>query len=368
MTLSESGTRSLGRPTIPWSWYSDPAILDLELERIFRCAWQYAGHLGELQGPGSYFPSATGPVPIVVTLDKDGVLRGFVNICRHRGAIVAGEPRRRGTLQCPYHAWTYGLDGCLRAAPRADGDPVFDAAGMGLVPVSVDTWGPFVFANPDPQAEPLASALGDLPDVVAEHGLEIEGLRFSRRVQFEIRANWKIALENYLECYHCPVNHPGLVEVIDERGLEVQAAGPRASQFYPVHPRSLDGGGPLDTHGELGLGQNHLWFPTLKFNVLPGHPNLSIGPLWPTGTGTCAAYLDYWFGESADQKWIDELFVLDDQVGAEDQALVEAAQCGSSAGMIERGWVLGGAETLIGHFQDYVRDRLGLDDAATRRT
>jgi choline monooxygenase len=359
MTLSE--TQVGGRPTVPWSWYSDPAILDLELERIFRRSWQYAGHLGELQGPGSYFPSATGPVPVVITLDGDGTLRGFVNVCRHRGAIVATDAAKRGTLQCPYHAWTYGLDGRLRAAPRGDDDPALEASCMGLVPVSVATWGPFVFTNADPDAEPLSAALGDLPEVVASHGLEIESLRFNRRVQYEIRCNWKIALENFLECYHCPVNHPGLVDVIDERRLELQAVGLRTSQFAPVHQRSLEGQGPIDVHGEIGSAQNHLWFPTMKFNVLPGHPNLSIGPLWPTGPDTCATYLDYWFGDSADEQWIDELFTFDGQVGAEDVALVEAAQRGSSVGIIDRGWVLGGAETLIGYFQDYVRDRLGLD-------
>jgi choline monooxygenase len=355
-------TETSGRPTTPWTWYSDPAILDLELERIFRCSWQYAGHLGELQGPGSLFPSATGPIPIVITLDDEGVLRGFINVCRHRGAIVATEAAKRGTVQCPYHAWTYGLDGALRAAPRGGEDPALDPSCMGLRPVSVGTWGPFVFANPDPDAEPLSDALGDLPDVVAEHGLDVEALRFDRRVPYQIRANWKIAVENYLECYHCQVNHPGLVQVIDERRLELRASGLRSSQFYAVDPRSLDGRGPLDARGEVPSAQNHLWFPTLKFNVLPGHPNLSIGPLWPTGATTCAAYLDYWFAEDTPQAWIDDLFVLDTQVGAEDTALVEAAQRGTSAGMIERGWVLGGAETLIGHFQDYIRGRIGLDE------
>jgi phenylpropionate dioxygenase-like ring-hydroxylating dioxygenase large terminal subunit len=361
MTLTQPPRQAAGRPTVPWSWYSDPAILASETERIFRCSWQYAGHLGELQGPGSYFASATGPVPIVITLDGDGALRGFVNVCRHRGAIVATGAAKRGTLQCPYHAWTYALDGCLRAAPRGGEDSALDAARMGLIPVSVGTWGPFVFANPDPQAEPLSTALGDLPRVVAEHGLDVDSLRFKLRSPYEIRANWKIALENYLECYHCSVNHPGLVEVIDERRLELRAAGLRTSQFAPVHPRSLDGRGPIDANGEVGSAQNHLWFPTLKFNVLPGHPNLSLGPLWPTSPVTCAGYLDYWFADTADQEWIEALFHLDTQIGEEDTALVEAAQRGSSAGMIERGWVLGGAETLIGHFQDYVRDRLGLD-------
>jgi phenylpropionate dioxygenase-like ring-hydroxylating dioxygenase large terminal subunit len=352
---------STGRPTPPWSWYSDPAILAREHRRIFRRAWQYAGHLGELPGPGSYFASETGPVPIVITLDGEGTLRGFVNVCRHRGAVIATDARRRGTLQCPYHAWTYGLDGCLRAAPRSEADPAFDAGGLALMPVSVGTWGPFVFANPDLGALPLEEALGDLPKVVAAHGLDIEALRINRRVRYEIRANWKIALENYLECYHCPVNHPGLVQVIDERRIALDPQGGRASMYAPRHPRSLDGRGPLDARGEVGEGQNHLWFPTLKFNVLPGRANLSIGPLWPTGPETCAGYLDYWFEDSAEAQWIEELFELDTQIGAEDTALVEAAQRGSSTGMIERGWVLGGTESLIAHFQDYLRGQLELD-------
>jgi choline monooxygenase len=362
MTTTTTGPhRSAGRRTIPWAWYSDPAILALEHERIFRRSWQYAGHLGELDGPGSYFASATGPVPIVVTLDREGTLRGFVNVCRHRGAVLACGAERRGTLQCPYHAWTYDLDGRLRAAPRGGEDPAFEPGEMGLVAVSVDTWGPFVFANPDPAAQPLADALAELPGVVAEHGLDVDSLRQHRRVHYEIRANWKIAIENFLECYHCPVNHPGLVEVIDERELELVADGLRTSQFAPIHPRSLDGRGPIDAHGSVTSAQNHLWFPTLKFNVLPGHPNLSIGPLWPTGPDTCSGYLDYWFSDEADDRWIAELFELDDRVGAEDTALVEAAQRGCATGMIDRGWVLGGAETLIGHFQDYVVSALELE-------
>jgi choline monooxygenase len=359
MTTTTEPRPTAGRRTIPWAWYSDPAILGLEQERIFRRSWQYAGHLGELDGPGSYFASATGPVPIVITLDREGMLRGFVNVCRHRGAVLACGAERRGTLQCPYHAWTYDLDGRLRAAPRGGEDPAFAPGELGLAPVSVGTWGPFVFANPDPAALPLADALAELPEVVAEHGLDVDSLRAHRRVHYEIRANWKIALENYLECYHCPVNHPGLVEVIDDRALELVADGLRTSQFAPVHPRSLDGRGPIDAHGSVTSAQNHLWFPTLKFNVLPGHPNLSIGPLWPTGPETCAGYLDYWFSDEADAQWIAELFELDDKVGAEDTALVEAAQQGCGSGMIERGWVLGGAENLIGHFQDYVVTALG---------
>ena len=101
--------------------------------------------------------------------------------------------------------------------------------------MAVGTWGPFVFVNPDPDAPPLAEALGDLPDVVAAHGLDVGALRFHHRVEYEIRANWKIALENYLECYHCQLNHPGLVSVIDDRRLD--ARGERAAR-EPVQPRA----------------------------------------------------------------------------------------------------------------------------------
>src|SRR6185295_4702425 len=194
--------------TLPYSWYADPAVAAAERDRIFRRSWQYAGHTGELDGPGSFFPTRVGGLPVIVALDNDGELRGHLNICRHRGTVLVDEPQKRGTIQCPYHAWTYGLDGSLRGAPRSKDEPGFEKEELGLAPVSVGTWGPFVFVNPDPEAEPLEEALGDLPAVVAENGLDVDSLRFHHRVTWSINANWKIAIENYLECYHCQLNHP----------------------------------------------------------------------------------------------------------------------------------------------------------------
>jgi choline monooxygenase len=208
-----------------------------------------------------------------------------------------------------------------------------------------------VFVNPHPEAPPLAEALGDLPDVVAAHGLELDALRFHHRVSYELRANWKIALENYLECYHCRLNHPGLVAVIDDRRLELETRGLRASQFNPAHP-------DFDVRGGLPNGQFHLLFPSLKVNVEPGPPNLSIGPVWPVAPDRCAGYLDYFFAPDADEQWIAEFLAFDDQVGAEDTALVEAAQQGAASGLVPDGRLLGHDEQLIAHFQAYVRDAL----------
>ena len=250
--------------TIPWSWYEDPEVARRERDRIFMRSWQYAGRAAELTAPGSYVATQVGGLPVVLTRDRDDTLRAFANVCRHRGAIVARGAGERGTLQCPYHAWTYGLDGCLRAAPRTRDDPGFDTEGLGLVPMAAGTWGPFVFVNPDAGAEPLEQALGDLPAVVAAHGLDVGALVFHHRVEYEIRANWKIALENYLECYHCQLNHPGLVSLIDDRRLALEADALRASQFNPVHP---DHELPA---GAIPRGQFHLFFPSMKFNAQPG--------------------------------------------------------------------------------------------------
>jgi choline monooxygenase len=343
--------------TLPYSWYVDPDVAAAERETIFRRSWQYVGHTGELDGPGSFFPSNVGGLPLIVVLDREGELRGFLNVCRHRGTILVNEPQRRGTIQCPYHAWTYGLDGALRGAPRSKEEPGFEPEGLGLVPVQVDTWGPFVFANPDPDAASLADALGDLPAVVAENGFDVDSLRFHTRAPYEIRANWKIAIENYLECYHCQLNHPDLVRVIDEEAQRQEAAGLRLSQLPPVLPESA--AAPYDLSDGVPTAQYHILFPSLKFNVNPGRPNLSIGPVWPVAPDRSAAWLDYFFAEGTDAAFIEELLAFDTQIGVEDVALVEAVQQGAGSGAVSQGRLLARTEVLIAAFQDLVRARVG---------
>src|SRR6478672_228293 len=149
--------------TLPYAWYSDPEILRREQELIFRGTWQYVGHLGELQGPGTFFTTRAGGQPIVVTRARDGVLRAFLNVCRHRGFPVAEGSGARETIQCPYHAWTYGLDGSLRSAPRSEENAGFPTSELGLCRIAVDTWGPFLFVSTQRNPEPLSEALGSMP-------------------------------------------------------------------------------------------------------------------------------------------------------------------------------------------------------------
>jgi choline monooxygenase len=330
--------------TLPYGWYTDPEILRLEQERIFASAWQYVGHTGQLARPG-YFATRVGRTPVVVTRDRDGVLRAFVNVCRHRGQVVAEGEGRRETLQCPYHAWTYGLDGRLRSAPRSEEEPEFPHDELCLVPVAVDTWGPFVFANARPVVEPLAQALGSLPAQVAELGLDVDSLVHHSRWEAELDANWKIVCENFLECYHCQVAHPAFSEVIDVSpdAYVLSTDGRLSTQHGPLRTAA-----PAD---ELPRAQFHFLWPSLGINIFGGRPNISIGPIVPLTPERTYRFLDYFFGPDVEKAWIDELLAFDDQVGREDRTLVEGVQRGIASGALEHGFLMSRSEQLIGHFQ-----------------
>ena len=315
--------------TNPWAWYSDPAVLGLERERIFRSAWHYVCHAGRLAERSSYFASETGGLPALVVRDQDGELRAFLNVCRHRGAVVATGEGRRETLQCPYHAWTYGLDGRLRSAPRSDEAELGD---IRLLPLRLEAWGPFLFVNADPDAEPLSIDV-QLPFDPAE-------LVFHTRQDYLLEANWKIAVENYLECYHCPVAHPGFTKLVDVAPdtYRLEANGRVWSQFG-------------EARAGAGRCEFHLVWPTLKINVYPGFANLSIGPVWPESPERTVGFLDYFFGAYVPEQDARELFEFDDQVGREDTALVESVQRGVRSGLLEHGRLLPASEQLIEEFQ-----------------
>ena len=321
--------------TYPWAWYSDPAVLAAERERIFRGAWQYVGDVGRLPEPGSYFACTSGGLPVVVTRDGDGELRAFLNVCRHRGSEIVSGAGRRATLQCPYHAWTYGLDGGLRSAPRSDREAGFDSTGLGLVPLRLEVWGPFLLANADLDAVSPADTLA-----AVRFPFDPASLVFRERVHYAVDANWKIAVENYLECYHCPVAHPGFSALVDvdPDAYVLDGEGPVWSQYG----RAREGGGDCAFH---------LVWPGLKINVYPGPANLSIGPVWPESPRRTVGFLDYFFAPDDDEAWARELIAFDERVGEEDRALVESVQRGVGSGFLEGGRLLPESERLIALFR-----------------
>jgi nitrite reductase/ring-hydroxylating ferredoxin subunit len=337
---------SIQHVTLPFAWYSDEEQLRRERRRIFARSWQYAGRAEQVAAPDSFLATDAGGIPVLATRDTTGELRAFINVCRHRGAVLTEGCGSRASIQCHYHAWTYDVDGSLRSAPRSEREPEFDPAEWSLLPASVGSWGPFLFVNPDPEAPALEEHLGDLPEILARD-IDLGDLTFHSRVDFGANANWKIVVENFLECYHCPTAHPSFsaeVDVHPDRYL-LEAHPTFAAQFATAKRT-----------GERG--QFHLLYPNTGINVFPGPANLSIGPIAPTGPGRTERYLDYFFAADVDPEWRDEFFAFDDQVGREDTVLVESVHRGMAAGMLDHGRLLPGAEPLLAAFQSWVGESI----------
>ena len=348
--------------TLPAAWYTEPGVALLERERLFSRSWMYAGPAEWVSEPGSYFAAQIGHLPVAVVRGSDGILRGLVNVCRHRGHLVVEGTGCRETLQCPYHAWTYDLDGSLRRAPRAEREPGFDPTGLSLARVSVDTWGPFVFANPDPEPAPLEEALGRLPEIVAESGLDVDTIRFHSHHEWPIEANWKIVMENFLECYHCPTAHPGFSKVIDTNpdAYLLQVHPTFSSQIGPVRASALSANGkaPYSPRGDVSQSQYHFLFPSTTVNIAPGIPNVSLERYLPDGLRRTIEVTDYYFGIDASDEDIGELMAWDNQVAEEDVSLVESVQRGLESGAVPQGRLMGASEVLIADFQRRVHDAL----------
>jgi len=354
-TLADDLDRGL---SLPASWYTDPELVTRERDRIFRRAWQYLGRAEQVARAGDFIAGAVGEVPVVAVRGEVD-LKAFVNVCRHRRHEVVSGAGNRRTLQCPYHAWTYDLDGSLRAAPRSQDEPGFALSDHPLLPVGLDTWRPFVFVNLDASAPPLAQYLGDLPSIVAGSGLDLGGLQFHGREEWQSEANWKVLVENFLECYHCPVQHPSFSAVVDvdEDAYLLQPHGWFSSQVAPVRRAALEGRGrraPYDVRGAVTQAQYHYFWPNLTLSINPGHPNLSLDVWTPAGPERTRGFSEHWFGPDVPESARREIIEFNRQVSREDDRLTDSVQRGLRGGLPARGRFLTRSEHLIVHFQKLI--------------
>lgn len=356
--------------SLPARWYTDPAITEREIHQIFRKTWNYIGPLNELEKIGDYITGYVGEIPVVV-LRNEGGLAALVNVCRHRRHEVMKGRGNARMMQCGYHAWTYDLTGCLKRAPRTAAEPGFQLEDYPLLPLCVDTLGPWVFVNADRDAEPLARHYGQVLDIIAASGINLATLQLHSRTPWEAHANWKTMLENFLECYHCAIAHPGFSAAIDVRPdkYDLSVHGWFCSQVGQVRQSVLEGKSKVkiyDARGEVAQAQYHLLFPNMTININPGFPNLSIDVWMANGPAATKGFSEQYFGPGASEEFVQELVEFNRKVGEEDDALTDSVQRGLRAGIPDKGRFLAGAEHLVGHFQRLVASAL-LGDASEVR-
>ena len=314
--------------TLPARHYVDPQIYAWEQAAIFARSWCYAGHLGALAEPGCYITCRIADENIIVIRGKDGVLRGFYNVCQHRAHELLKGSGKAKFITCPYHAWTYHADGRLRTARGSEALPEFDREKFCLTPVRVETLASFVFVNLDPDAPPLASQSGALESEVRAYCPEIEGLVLARTLTYDIAGNWKNSVDNFLECYHCHVAHSDFCDLVDMSSYRSICHGIYSShcgKASRVESRAYRYSGEARARQ---FGSWWLW-PNLSIEVFPGAPNVNIFHHVPMGPERTRHVFEFYMEEhvpTAEQE--DAIRYIDQVLQVEDIALVESVQRG----------------------------------------
>ncbi len=355
MTELESFEGDLARAaTLPARWYTDPAIFALEQERIFARTWQPAGRLGQVRQAGDFFTAEVAGRPVVVLRDEHGALRAFYNVCRHRAGPVARGCGRRKSLQCAYHGWTYRLDGSLATTPDFDGVECFDRAENGLVPVAVDSWGPFVFVHLGNEPEPLRSFLGGIPE--ATRALAPETMTYAATREWTFDCNWKVYMDNYHEGYHIPLVHPGLFRALDYSKYETRLFAGYEQQLAPIRAVEARKPGEAPYQGGAGDALYYGLFPNWMLNVYPG--NLSINVILPLGAGRTRTVFDWYFTDPGQKDAIARAIAFSEEVQEEDISICLAVQKGLASGVYDRGRFSVKREGAVHHFQRLVHAHL----------
>jgi choline monooxygenase len=316
--------------TIPAPWYRDTRIHKLELAAVFGKSWQVAGRLDQVCKNGEFFTTDVAGEPIVVVRGDDAQLRAFYNVCRHHAAAVVPESHGCAKqFRCPYHGWTYGIDGGLKGMVEFDGVCNFDRAQNGLVPVCVDAWENFVFVNLDPQAAPLRKFLACVPELVAPLQLKQKLHYFDRRI-YTLNCNWKVYVDNYLDGgYHVPHAHKGLSSVIEYTHYTIENFERACLQSSPLSSDSNSAAGVAATRQGRAF---YLWlYPNFMINAYEGVMDTNL--VVPLAVDKCAVIFDYYFADitQAASDHNRQSIAVSEKVQDEDMAICDSVQRGLSS-------------------------------------
>jgi choline monooxygenase len=305
--------------TIPAAWYVDERIERLERDQVFGNNWIAVGRVDQAAEAGQFFTFDLAGEPLIVVRGADQQLRAFYNVCRHHAAAVATAPFGVAQhLRCPYHGWTYGLDGSLKGTPEFTGVCNFDREANGLVPVQAATWEKFIFVNLNSEAAPLESQLDDLPQRIS-----VAGLRFFTRKTYTLACNWKVYVDNYLDGgYHVPHLHKALNSVLDYKEYTIENGTHYALQSSPM-VASQDASVAQTRTGDRAY---YYWlYPNFMINLYQGVMDTNL--VLPLGREKCLVVFDFFFADTSPE-YNEESVAVSDRVQAEDVDICESVQRG----------------------------------------
>jgi len=295
---------SLGAKSLPQKYFVSPDIFAKEQPEIFAKRWLLCGHQSQIPNAGDYVAQEVNGESLIVIRDKTGDINGFFNVCRHRGTRLKEDAcGHASAIQCPYHAWTYGLDGRLVGAPHMDDVPGFDKADYSLHRVNLGVWEGFIFVNLAENPMPLEKWFAPLMGKFSHWNSSI--LQPAKRIEYDVKANWKLMFENYSECYHCPGVHPTLSKISPYDSAENDLReGPFLGGFMKINQgKSLTMSGnacalQIDQEQE---GKNRVWYYSIFPNMLLSmHPEyVMVHQLWPQSPGRTLIVCDWLFHPDA---------------------------------------------------------------------
>jgi Rieske 2Fe-2S family protein len=334
---------------LPRDAYVDDGVWALERERLFAHQWCAVARREDIAGPGDVLAVEVAGESVLLVRDRDGTLRGFYNLCRHRGSTLLdpgpdGAPcssHLTGGIRCPYHAWTYGLDGSLRRTPFVE---EVDRDAFGLHPVGVDAWGGWVFVHLTPEAAgSLSDQLGPIPERVRRYPLA--DLRRGARVVYDVAANWKVIAENYNECYHCGPVHPELCDLVPAfrggRDLDWEGGVPHRDGAWTFTESGTSVRAPFpDLDGDERVRhKGELVYPNVLLSLAAEHVvALVLAPLAPGRTRVTGEFL--FAAEEVDRQEFDPSDVVTfwDRINRQDWLACERVQRGMGSRAYSYGW------------------------------